>query len=104
MVLPQSTVVVWKPQLKLPFMTNLGEGYGSGYSLGIPIRCMHKSLDVKTFYTYHFFVVIFDDLGLTSELNNFMDYPFLESLFGKRRRREIRNLPIPGVNYAFGDR
>ncbi|XP_042887862.1 uncharacterized protein LOC122263492 [Penaeus japonicus] len=80
--LPPETLVVLTPTLSLPFARNLPTGYDAAMTISIP------------------FEIVFDDLGLTSEENPWGLWPD----FGSVRKKRDNFTPLPGVNWAGGDR
>merc|ERR1719342_219376 len=83
LTLPPGALLVLTPTLQLPVYRNLPVGYGSHMTVSIP------------------FSINFDDLGLTSEENPWALWPDF-GIF--RKKREAWTGPIPGVNWAGGDR
>jgi len=75
-------LLVLTPTIQLPVYRNLPVGYGSHMTVSIP------------------FSINFDDLGLTSEENPWALWPD----FGIFRKKREAWTPIPGVNWAGGDR
>ncbi|CAL4153607.1 unnamed protein product [Meganyctiphanes norvegica] len=80
--LPPGTSLYLTPTLQLPSGRNLPIGYGSHMTVSLP------------------FSINFDDLGMTSEENPWGLWPE----FGKIREKREAWSPLPGVNWAGGDR